>query len=338
MLAMVPSRSPWPGPRPSASAELLIAVGTAGLIARTEDSGDHWTEVTSGVTVQLNSAAYGAGVWIVVGESGTILISSDDGKTWKPTPSPVATNIGINAVEFSGDVFVIFARGTTATTRFWWSLDGITWVNQSSPYGQAGTIGWSSGSANGVFVFSQVSNYQYGLTLRTPHHKDGAYIGLPMADFSGSYYGVYGATINEDGQIGLVGQATKLGVGLYTAGHITQVYTGGGDSRVWNDAFYDKKRGMWAMCGGSNQIAGGNAIAQALVKDTYAQVTVGGSAANIVAALGAFPANCLTATAKRCFIGGLSGKIAGAANWNEPFTTLATFSRKVYCIKPAVSS
>jgi len=337
MLTLVPSRSPWPGPRPSLGDDpgLLVAVGAGGLIARTEDSGDTWEVVVSGITTQLNSVAFGSDVWVAVGEGGKILLSHDDGKTWVATPSP--TTFGINAIEYSDGVFCFYARGNTSANRLFWSINGVTWTSIDCPYATPGTIGWSSGAAKGVFVFTHIGDYRSAMVVRTPQHKDGVLVRLAAAGFGSSYYGVYGGTVNEDGIVGAVGQATKLSTGVYT-GSLVMNYFGGGDSRVWNDVFYDKTRGVWAMCGGSNQIAGGSAIALALTKDTFTPVVAGGNAANIVAAVGSQPANCITATEERCFIGGVSGSIGASKNWNEPFVKQVTFSKAILCICPAVSA
>jgi photosystem II stability/assembly factor-like uncharacterized protein len=64
--------------------QVLVSVGSGGLIRRSTDRGSTWTTVAGGLTTEaLFDVSFGPyGVAWAVGENGTIARSSDDGLTW----------------------------------------------------------------------------------------------------------------------------------------------------------------------------------------------------------------------------------------------------------------
>lgn len=63
--------------------DLVVAVGEAGTIVRSDDNGKTWNPVTSGVSLSLRSVAIAsASLVFVVGDKGTLLKSVDGGKTF----------------------------------------------------------------------------------------------------------------------------------------------------------------------------------------------------------------------------------------------------------------
>ena len=108
----------------------LIAVGPGGTILRTTD-GATWTQVSSGVSVELEGAVYGAGKYIVTGANGRILTSSD-GTMW--TVATAGADYLSGAVFFNNQFLVTGNNG-----RILKSPDGSTWttatVFSSNPMG-----------------------------------------------------------------------------------------------------------------------------------------------------------------------------------------------------------
>jgi photosystem II stability/assembly factor-like uncharacterized protein len=73
--------------------DIGFAVGWAGRILNTTDSGVTWTDQTSGTSVNLNDVSFGGNALtgIAVGDGGTILRTTNGGGGPTPTPTPTAT-------------------------------------------------------------------------------------------------------------------------------------------------------------------------------------------------------------------------------------------------------
>lgn len=108
---------------------LFVAVGDGGTIVRSAD-GAQWTLSTSGVSVALNDAAFGADTWVVVGQAGTILYSAD-GVEWNKSSSPSTRDL--YAVTWHGDHFVAVGGDYSAGAETLESADGITWTRPDLP-------------------------------------------------------------------------------------------------------------------------------------------------------------------------------------------------------------
>jgi photosystem II stability/assembly factor-like uncharacterized protein len=72
--------------------DIGFAVGWAGRILNTTDSGVTWSDQTSGTSVNLNGVSFGGNALtgIAVGDGGTILRTTNGGGP-PPTPTPTAT-------------------------------------------------------------------------------------------------------------------------------------------------------------------------------------------------------------------------------------------------------
>lgn len=111
-----------------ADAGVVVAVGNGGHVETSPD-GETWTSRTSGLSNDLQGAAYGVavngtGYWVICGDSGDVAASSDEGETWSVrTPA--------NAEDFYAVTF-----------------ENLTWV-------MAGTNGEIETSTNGGFTWTQ---------------------------------------------------------------------------------------------------------------------------------------------------------------------------------------
>ena len=119
-----------------ASAPLIVAVGTHGLIMTSADNGTTWIKQASGVTEDLNDVLWGtlgssAPLYVAVGMNSTVLTSTD-GIAWTAKNTPhVATAIPDNllAVSIASNRFVAVGGNATSGLVFTW--DGgatTTWV------------------------------------------------------------------------------------------------------------------------------------------------------------------------------------------------------------------
>jgi len=121
-------------------------VGQDGLIMRTEDTGENWTVLNTGVTNLLKSndyieyAAHGEDfkVHMAVGENGVILKSVDNGATWQLLTSGTLENLNdvalfdvnaINAIGIAaGSEYIAYVCGNNGTLLY--SVDmGLTWIS-----------------------------------------------------------------------------------------------------------------------------------------------------------------------------------------------------------------
>ena len=109
---------------------IFVAVGQGGLILRSNDNGENWSEVTSGVSVKLNKVIYSEEkeLFCVVGNSGTILTSSD-GINWSQRTSGIS--VTIDSIAYGNGLFIASAGSHSIK-----SIDLINWesVGQSLNY------------------------------------------------------------------------------------------------------------------------------------------------------------------------------------------------------------
>lgn len=109
----------------------FIAVGAEGTLLKSPD-GTSWKSISSGVTSQLTSITFGAGIFVAVGEGGMILASAD-GVDFSPRYNP--TGVDLSHVIHTGERFVAvggdFDLGAVTVT----SKDGFIWDNVVSPSG-----------------------------------------------------------------------------------------------------------------------------------------------------------------------------------------------------------
>jgi formylglycine-generating enzyme required for sulfatase activity len=83
----------------------MVAVGEAGRIMTSNDSGETWNYV-SNTNSAMYAVDYGAGVYVAVGRAGAI-IQSEDGNTWIEVFS--GTNQHLRDVLFDGTRFIVLA-------------------------------------------------------------------------------------------------------------------------------------------------------------------------------------------------------------------------------------
>ncbi len=108
----------------------LNALGSAGSLYQTCDTGMNWDTLSSGVSVSLN---HGAGFitntsWIV-GDGGTILKSTDGSQTWVPQNSGTAQDLHYIIEAGGGFVITVGKGGTILRTND----GGTTWTPSPLP-------------------------------------------------------------------------------------------------------------------------------------------------------------------------------------------------------------
>lgn len=150
----------------NSNSNIWVAVGDAGTIIRSSDSGITWTTVTSPVADALHGVSLHGNFGLAVGVSGRVLRSTNSGISWTEMTRPT-TRI-LYAVSIT-DVSSI-ATGQEGTLL--WSSDiGITWTSHT-----AGTASSILGvSANGMtavgsggqgaMVMSVSGGSSWGLTI-----------------------------------------------------------------------------------------------------------------------------------------------------------------------------
>lgn len=116
----------------------VIAVGDNGIVSRSVDNGETWTEKAVG-TNRLRQASHSNGVWVAVGDGGVIYRSTDDADTWTLITDPAndtllrisANNnngtliaVGINVIIRSTDNGLTFSPSyTIPTSGELWGID-----------------------------------------------------------------------------------------------------------------------------------------------------------------------------------------------------------------------
>jgi photosystem II stability/assembly factor-like uncharacterized protein len=107
----------------------LIAVGGAGMVARSTDYGDTWhttwlegSDMISGVALADDRTA------VIVGSSGTVLRSTDAGATWAPVTSPARAHLRAIAFASPTEGVAVGFWGEAIRTED----GGATWAREAS--------------------------------------------------------------------------------------------------------------------------------------------------------------------------------------------------------------
>jgi hypothetical protein len=144
-----------------------VAVGGAGQLYSSTDSGVTWTSRTSGFgSNEINDVFYGNGLWVAVGAAGT-LTTSTDSITWTARTANMSTN-AIYAVTYANSLWVAVGNGGGATNTggIIYSSDGITWTRKSQTLGTSNTyrcVVWN-GTNWVVGRDAGTNNYLYATT------------------------------------------------------------------------------------------------------------------------------------------------------------------------------
>jgi len=131
----------------------FVIVGDSGLILSSSDNGATWDNMTSGVSTNLASVAYGGGTFVVGGNSGVILTSTNastwisetsGGNSWSAVSDGVSDNLSGTA--YGNDLHVISGVSGTILTS---SDNGSSWTSQTSGTSE---IIWDVTYYNNIFV------------------------------------------------------------------------------------------------------------------------------------------------------------------------------------------
>ena len=131
----------------------FVIVGDSGLILSSSDNGATWDNMTSGVSTNLASVAYGGGTFVVGGNSGVILTSTNastwisetsGGNSWSAVSDGVSDNLSGTA--YGNDLHVISGVSGTILTS---SDNGSSWTSQTSGTSE---IIWDVTYDNNIFV------------------------------------------------------------------------------------------------------------------------------------------------------------------------------------------
>ena len=96
----------------------IIVVGKHGKILRTDDQGESWVIVSSGVDRPLFSVAFADAMHgAIVGASGAYLESADGGLTWKPRSLGVERQLFLVRFVQNGPGFIVGEFGTFLRTE-----------------------------------------------------------------------------------------------------------------------------------------------------------------------------------------------------------------------------
>lgn len=112
------------------SGSTVVAVGETGLVVRSTNGGNNWTQVANpGLFDDLKSVANdGNGVWLASGDFGlSLLRSNDDGQTWTELTAPSA--VSLRAIAWHPDTeWILAGEGTALSGIIYRSTDnGTTW-------------------------------------------------------------------------------------------------------------------------------------------------------------------------------------------------------------------
>lgn len=111
----------------------FVIVGQSDKISSSPD-GITWTSRTSGLTSSdLNSVAFGAGVFVAISSDGKATLSSDGGATWTVQTSFATATGGAAMFGITFGLGLFVAVGTSG--KIVTSSDGITWTSRTSSLG-----------------------------------------------------------------------------------------------------------------------------------------------------------------------------------------------------------
>ena len=132
-LRFTPSTSWSPKAIATNGSTIYVAVGSAGVLYSSTDSGVTWTSRTSGFgSTFIGGIAYGNGIFVAVGNSG-LITTSTDGVTWTARTAGVAAS-NLYYVAYINNLFVAVGGGANGGTGgITTSPDGITWTKRTTP-------------------------------------------------------------------------------------------------------------------------------------------------------------------------------------------------------------
>ena len=111
-----------------AGEDIVFAVGLAGTVLRSSNSGMVWNKINSGHSIPLFSAHFANPKFGSIGAFGSILITKDSGKTWSRTALSMSGSSQLVSV-FTADSSLICASSNTPHGTFIKSTDGgISWT------------------------------------------------------------------------------------------------------------------------------------------------------------------------------------------------------------------
>jgi len=131
-------------------AETGYAVGRLGLIFKSTDAGQTWTQISNGAAAATNDIAMlPTGVGLAVGQQGVILRTTDFGRKWTLLPQEDVGGIAadINTIEVIDDQTIALAGDT-----FHYSTDaGATWSQPGPLPGEANDLSFLSADEGWAF-------------------------------------------------------------------------------------------------------------------------------------------------------------------------------------------
>jgi photosystem II stability/assembly factor-like uncharacterized protein len=110
----------------------IVAVGSSGKIAISDNTADNWTQVSSPFSgSNVYSVAYGDGLFVAGGSIGK-LATSPDGETWTLQDSGfgASTILGITYASVGSTWVIVGSSGKLAT-----SIDALSWTLRASSFG-----------------------------------------------------------------------------------------------------------------------------------------------------------------------------------------------------------
>ncbi len=119
---------------------IYVAVGAAGTILRSTDSGATWAAVQSPTAGTLRAGCFTAGGdAFVVGDGGALLHSNDGGSKWDLLPAPTSADLRGVWGDTPQDLFVVGSGATilhsTDGAGSWVPENGMTGVNLNGVWG-----------------------------------------------------------------------------------------------------------------------------------------------------------------------------------------------------------
>ncbi|MCW2956921.1 MAG: hypothetical protein JWO69_1790 [Thermoleophilia bacterium] len=173
---------------------IAIAVGAGGVIRRTQDSGDAWSNPTSPTSSQLNDVEFASAsrLW-AVGGGGTIITSANGGATWTSQVSGVSTRLlGVFAAD-SHRAWAVGDGGVVLHT----SDAGSSWSPQASGTSHDLADGFATSSTHAWIVggtVAQIRRTTTGGATWTPSTTPNTW-GRPVAVAAADNLNLYAATM-----------------------------------------------------------------------------------------------------------------------------------------------